>query len=81
MAVSGTHHAASFAAWKFTPIEDSFQNASGFSRQRAEPDFFFYPKKNTRAQAVWLDQALHEIDLVNAGLEEKPGEFSHDFFA
>lgn len=81
MAVSSTHHTANFAAWEFTAIEDGFENASGLSRHLADPYFFFYPQKNTRAQAVRLDQALDESDLVNAGLEEKPGELSQGFFA
>jgi hypothetical protein len=40
-----------------------------------ESDFFLDPHEDARAEAVGLDQAFHEGDLIDAGGQEESCEF------
>ena len=44
-------------------------------------DFLFRPEQNARAQAVRLDEALHEGHLIEAGFEEEAREVRERFLA
>ncbi len=69
------------AARQFAAIEHGFEDGAGFWRQLVEPDFFFRPQQDARAQLVGLHQAFHEDDLIDAGRQEESGEFRQRFLA
>jgi hypothetical protein len=55
-------------------MEDRFQHPPRLRGQLAHPDFLFSPDQNARPQAVGLDEALHEVHLVDADTEEEARE-------
>ena len=55
-------------------IKQSLQKVSRPWWQRLHAHFFLRPQKYSGSQPVGLDQALHEIHLVDRCLEEEPGE-------
>src|SRR5579863_3601965 len=72
---------AGVAARQFAAIKQRFENGTGLGRQLAQPDFLFRPDQNTGTEALGLDEALHEIHLVDAHVQEKPREFRERFLA
>jgi len=43
-------------------------------------DLLFDPELNTRTQLIWLNEFLHEINLVNANLQKEACEFDKSLF-
>lgn len=52
-----------------------------FRGQLPKAGFFFRPQQNAGAQAIGLNQALHEVHLINANAEEKPRKLGKGFLA
>ena len=69
------------AARQFSAVKYRFKDAAGFEGQTPEPDLLFGPQQNARAQAIGLNQAFHEVHLVDADREEELRELSERFFA
>src|SRR5204863_9338594 len=74
-------HAGGLAASQIAAIEDRFEDGSRSRRQTAEADILVRPHQHARPQTIWLNQALHEGNLINAGLEKKSGEVHQRLFA
>src|SRR5882762_9837389 len=71
LAVAGSHNACGIPARQLSPVEDRFEDAARFGRQRVEPDFFLCPQKDACTQAFRLHQAFHKFHLVDAGSEKE----------
>jgi len=79
--VAGSDDASGVGARQFPAVENGFKDAARLERQMVEPDFLLRPQEDSRAQTVWLDQAFHESNLIDAGCEEEPCESHQRFFA
>ena len=74
MTLGRAHRTRGVAARQFSAIKHCFENVAGFWRQRAQPDFFFRPEKDARAQFLRLHKPFHELDLVDAHAQKEINE-------
>ena len=61
--------------------DQRFKDRTGFRRQFAHAAFLFGPHQDAGAQAVRLDKALHETDLIDTDFQEEAGKFCQRLFA
>jgi hypothetical protein len=69
------------ATRQLATMENRLENPRRLCGKLARPDFLFSPDQDARAQAVGLDEALHEVDLVDTDREEEARELGERFLA
>ena len=69
------------AARQFAPIHNGVQYFPCLRQQGIGAPFFFGPEPYAITQPIRLDQVFHERDLIQAGLQEEPGELDERFLA
>src|SRR5450432_2104124 len=62
-------------------MDDRLENAPRLRGKRAEGDFFVCPDQDPCAQAIGLNERLHEAHLIDADSEEEAREFSKRLLA
>ncbi len=81
LAFAGVEDGFGLAPGEFTTEEQGVEQGEGLGREVAEAGFLFGPDLDADAESGGLDEALHELDLIQAEGEEELGEFAEGFFA
>ena len=81
MPFTRTNYTRCVTARQFSAIQDRFENACRFWRQSSDPDFFFCPHNDARAQPIEPDKAFHKRDLIDAHPQKEPRKFGQRLLA
>jgi hypothetical protein len=81
LAISDAQDGREFASRELAAIEQGIENCDAACGQPTQPCFFLRPNPYSGLQFLRLHQAFHELDLIEADLQEKARKFDQRFFA